>query len=129
MTRRDLLKILLASAVADALDVERLLWVPRPIVTVPAMLDPTKIRFAMRDHEFMADLGAVFVDTLEHALYLNTGTRSHPTWTLLRTQGADRLRRAQEISPAVRLTFPTEQRIAGLPALRARDALRQSATT
>lgn len=37
MTRRDLLKFLLTTAVAEAVDVEKLLWVPKPIVTVPAL--------------------------------------------------------------------------------------------
>ncbi len=36
MTRRDLLRLLLASAVTEAVDVERLLWTPKPIITVPA---------------------------------------------------------------------------------------------
>jgi hypothetical protein len=36
LSRRALLQLLLASAAAEALDVERLLWVPKPIVTVPA---------------------------------------------------------------------------------------------
>lgn len=35
VTRRDLLKLLLASAVAEAVDVEKLLWTPKAIVTVP----------------------------------------------------------------------------------------------
>ena len=35
MNRRDLLRLLLASAAAECVDVERLLWVPRPIITVP----------------------------------------------------------------------------------------------
>lgn len=36
MNRRDLLKLLLASVIAEAVDVEQLLWAPKPIVTVPA---------------------------------------------------------------------------------------------
>lgn len=35
MNRRDFLRILLSSAIAEAVDVEQLLWVPKPIVTVP----------------------------------------------------------------------------------------------
>ena len=35
MDRRTLLKLLLASAMAEAVDFERLLWVPKPIITVP----------------------------------------------------------------------------------------------
>jgi len=35
MNRRDFLRILLASAVAEAVDVEQLLWTPKPIITVP----------------------------------------------------------------------------------------------
>jgi len=45
MTRRDLLRLLLASAMAEAVDVEQLLWVPRPIITVPAM--PRRPEYAM----------------------------------------------------------------------------------
>lgn len=37
MTRRDLLKILLTAPIAATLDVEKLLWVPSPIITVPAL--------------------------------------------------------------------------------------------
>ncbi len=37
MTRRDWLKLLLAAPIAATVDVEKLLWVPKPIVTVPAM--------------------------------------------------------------------------------------------
>jgi hypothetical protein len=38
ISRRGFLKFLLAAGVAEAaMDVERLLWVPRPIITVPAM--------------------------------------------------------------------------------------------
>lgn len=34
--RRSFLKLLLASALAEAVDVEQLLWIPRAIITVPA---------------------------------------------------------------------------------------------
>lgn len=34
--RRDFLKLLLSTALAEAVDVEQLLWVPKPIITVPA---------------------------------------------------------------------------------------------
>ena len=37
MNRRDLLKWMLASPLAATVDVERLLWVPKPIVVVPTM--------------------------------------------------------------------------------------------
>jgi len=41
MNRRSFLRFLLASAAAEAvaetIDIERLLWVPKPIITVPAM--------------------------------------------------------------------------------------------
>lgn len=37
MDRRTLLKLMLSSALAEAVDFEKLLWVPKPIVTVPAM--------------------------------------------------------------------------------------------
>lgn len=36
-SRRDFLKLLLAAPIAATVDVEKLLWVPRPMVTVPAM--------------------------------------------------------------------------------------------
>lgn len=35
-TRRDFLKLLLATSIAEAVDVEKLLWTPKPIITVPA---------------------------------------------------------------------------------------------
>lgn len=38
-TRRDLLKYMLASPMALTLDVEKLLWVPKPMIVVPAMPD------------------------------------------------------------------------------------------
>lgn len=37
MRRRDLLKYLLATPLAATLDLEQLLWVPKPIVVVPAL--------------------------------------------------------------------------------------------
>lgn len=37
MTRRDLLKILLATPAALTLDYEKLLWVPKPIIVVPEL--------------------------------------------------------------------------------------------
>lgn len=37
MTRRDLLKLLLSSAIAESIDVEKLLWTPKPIITVPTL--------------------------------------------------------------------------------------------
>lgn len=36
-SRRDFLKLLLAAPIAATVDVEKLLWVPTPMVTVPAM--------------------------------------------------------------------------------------------
>lgn len=38
-TRRDFLKLMLASAAAEAVDWDKLLWVPKPIVVVPATTD------------------------------------------------------------------------------------------
>lgn len=35
--RRSMLKLLLSTAVAEVVDVEKLLWVPKPIITVPAL--------------------------------------------------------------------------------------------
>lgn len=35
MNRRDLLRLLLASAIAESVDVEKLLWIPKSIITVP----------------------------------------------------------------------------------------------
>lgn len=40
-TRRDFLKLMLASAAAEAVDWEKLLWVPKPIVVVSATTDVT----------------------------------------------------------------------------------------
>lgn len=37
MNRRDFLRFLIAAPIAAELDVEKLLWVPRPIVTVPGL--------------------------------------------------------------------------------------------
>lgn len=37
LSRRDLLKALLALPIAASLDVERLLWVPTPQIVVPAL--------------------------------------------------------------------------------------------
>lgn len=37
MTRRDLLKLLLSSAIAEAVDVEKLLWTPKPIIVAPEL--------------------------------------------------------------------------------------------
>lgn len=48
MTRRDLLRLLLASAAAEAVDFERLLWTPKPIVTVPAMPEVVFIKGLLR---------------------------------------------------------------------------------
>jgi hypothetical protein len=43
VTRRDLLRALLALPIAATLDVEQLLWVPKPIIVVPAMPVNTRI--------------------------------------------------------------------------------------
>ncbi len=37
MQRRDFLKLLLSTPIAAELDVEKLLWVPKPIITVPTL--------------------------------------------------------------------------------------------
>lgn len=37
MNRRDLLKLLLTSPLAAAIDYEKLLWVPKPIIVVPEL--------------------------------------------------------------------------------------------
>lgn len=37
MTRRDLLRYLLATTLAATVDLEHLLWTPKPIITVPAL--------------------------------------------------------------------------------------------
>lgn len=43
-TRRDLLKFLMSAAVAESMvDWERLIWTPKPIITVPAMPTPKLI--------------------------------------------------------------------------------------
>lgn len=44
MTRRDLLRLMLASAIAESVDVERLFWTPKPIVTVPLRDDTAYIQ-------------------------------------------------------------------------------------
>lgn len=41
MGRRDFLKLMLASAMAEAVDWEQALWVPKPIMMVPALPPPT----------------------------------------------------------------------------------------
>jgi hypothetical protein len=43
MDRRDFLKILLATPVAATYDFEHLLWVPKPMVIVPATRIPPQI--------------------------------------------------------------------------------------
>lgn len=105
MHRRDLLKLLLASAVAEAIDVEKLLWVPKPIITVPALpRNPNHIRFNLIGRDFLADIGAIFTDIGENPLYLNTGTASRPQWTLLRPEAAAKIQRL----PETRRTDATE---------------------
>jgi len=37
MNRRDFLKFLLTTPIAATMDLEKLLWVPKPIIVVPAM--------------------------------------------------------------------------------------------
>jgi hypothetical protein len=37
MERRTLIKLLLSTALAESVDFEKLLWVPKPMITVPAM--------------------------------------------------------------------------------------------
>lgn len=44
VTRRDMLRILLAAPIAATVDVERLLWVPKPIIVVPAMPSPRTLQ-------------------------------------------------------------------------------------
>lgn len=51
MNRRDCLRLLLASSIAEAVDVERLLWVPRPMITVP-----TRTVFLPRGESFTVNL-------------------------------------------------------------------------
>ena len=48
MDRRTLIKLLLSSAVASTLDVEKMLWIPRTMITVPEM--PVRHRWYMRDN-------------------------------------------------------------------------------
>lgn len=40
-SRRSFLNLLLASAAAESVDFERLLWTPKPIITVPAINQAT----------------------------------------------------------------------------------------
>ncbi len=70
LSRRDLLKILLGSAMAATLDVEKLLWIPKPIITVPEILNFTsqyldepnqyvigyQVFKALKNHPDMVDL-------------------------------------------------------------------------
>lgn len=59
MDRRTFLRVLLASAVAEAVDVERLLWTPKPMVTVPEMpltLHPDAFRFVMEPITELAEM-------------------------------------------------------------------------
>lgn len=37
MNRRDFLRLMLATAAAESVDFEKLLWTPKPIITVPAI--------------------------------------------------------------------------------------------
>lgn len=43
MTRRDLLRLMLAAPIAATLDVEKLLWIPGQMVTVPEMPIPFRM--------------------------------------------------------------------------------------
>lgn len=56
--RRAFISLLVGSAAAEAIDIERLLWVPKPIITVPAMpsLLTTGTLHVLRDYssEFAA---------------------------------------------------------------------------
>lgn len=55
LTRRDWLRLLLAAPLAATVDVEQLLWVPKPIITVPAiptlMFHRDAFSFVMQDIE------------------------------------------------------------------------------
>ena len=52
LTRRSLLKFLLATPAAALVDYEQLLWVPKPIITVPA--------------RWVVNYDEIFVTTLQH---------------------------------------------------------------
>lgn len=56
MNRRDLLKALLLTPLAAVTDFDQLLWMPRPMITVPAMpprftLHPDAFALVMREIE------------------------------------------------------------------------------
>jgi hypothetical protein len=78
MTRRDLLKLLLASAIAEAVDVEQMLWTPKPIITVPAMrrrLDPEYRRWLLAEGGCVIDLdGSERRRKLDFVEFLETHT-------------------------------------------------------
>jgi len=69
MDRRDFLKILLATPVAATYDFEQLLWVPKPMVIVPAKSIPSHIllddwgrRFVYIDHRGVSHYANSFQD-------------------------------------------------------------------
>lgn len=66
MNRRDLLRLLLGSAIAEAVDVERLLWVPKPIVTVPDIARwfdvPLKLVWPLDSYRPSLDTACVFME-------------------------------------------------------------------
>lgn len=73
MTRRDLLRLLLAAPIAASLDVEKLLWVPKPIVVVPAMPKLMFHRDAFAMVAAALDIGDVF--TIEGRYAIDPVTR------------------------------------------------------
>lgn len=68
-SRRDMLRMMLAMPIAATLDIERLLWLPSPIVTVPAL--PASIDYAaiMMD-AWNAKVGKNPVDTFYNNAHL-----------------------------------------------------------
>lgn len=60
--RRDFLKILLATPVAATYDFEQLLWVPKPMVVVPATNIPPQI--------WLYDYGKLFVFADAHGKFI-----------------------------------------------------------
>ena len=83
--RRTFLRALLALPIAATFDVEKLLWVPKAIITVPAM--PTN-----DVAELLADLNRVtwqevrggvvrdLSDTMRHTALVHYLDQRHPTW-------------------------------------------------
>lgn len=74
VSRRSLLKLLLASAAAEVVDVEKLLWMPKSIITVPAM--PVL--------EYRHNLGQLVAETWEEVMAKHIHDPFRDRWLLAR---------------------------------------------